>query len=199
MHLLLSLSFLLAPALLAAEPSLVSATLSQRRRLHLVELVSADEEHGELGLRGSLRVELRNDSAEPVDLLNWDVMGLRFRDTSSGVEHFVVHPCACWFVAGFEPAPFESRVHVGAGERATIEISDWGCGGGLWDPPPQGTYELTFRLSKGPPEPLAGPRELRRVLRSCEPRIRGEIFGEDSIVTPPVTITLKRPKRVVVR
>jgi len=182
------IALLLVQASLAGE---VTAVLSQPDPLRLVEYRFKGEKTGMVSLAGELEIAVRNDTETPVDLWSWDVMGLLLTD-ADGAPEVVVHPCACGFLAGYGDPPAETRVHLVAGGSTKIRISEWGCGGGAWKTPPQGSYTLVFRLARHGPAPQPGEPDLRTVLTTCEERVRA--LGEDAVVTAPIQVTLGKPK-----
>lgn len=178
---------LLVQAVLAQEPT---ATLTLVEPLKLVEYRFRGERTGQVSLSGALRVTVTNPSTRAVDLWSWDVMGLRFYGPQG--DTFLVHSCACPFLAGYGEAP-GARIHLEPGASATVRIEDWGCSGGPFRPPPQGEWSVTFRLAGGAPPPQTGEPDLHAVLTGCEERLRTGTFGEGTIETAPVVVTLKRP------
>lgn len=177
------LCLLIAPA--AADP--IRVELKVERPLRLQWFGGKD---GEAGLVGKVAVTLRNEGPTPVVLRDLEQHGLVFRSVKDGRLHVLVHSCACVKEAG---DPGGSLLSLAPGEVHRVVLEDFGCGGGMWDPPPPGSYDVDYRVLPGPTPAAQGtPGDLTA---ACRAAFTAEDTWEGAPHSPPIRVTLRAPRR----
>lgn len=187
----------------------VRVELRESDPLRLVEYVyGPGAQERELGLEGVLEVALKNAGTRPAAVRDLHVHGLLFVSAKTGEKFLLIHPCDCAFVTGdAEPPPgqIEKRTHrLAPGESRSFTLEEFGCGGGMWEPPPPGEYLVTYRVllaSDGGGAPQHPGRESRPpsvFLKDCREMLLSESFWVGGFASPPLKVTLRKPvmKRV---
>lgn len=174
----------------AAPLKAVHVELVVEKPLRLERFGATRTEPGELGLTGAVTVALRNEGAATVVLRDLESHGLVFRRVDDGSLHVLVHPCACVKEAEH---PRGSVLEVAPGETRRVDLAEFGCGGGMWDPPPPGAYDLEYRALPGPaPRAEGDPRALTAACRAAFTDAR---TWEGAARSAPVRVTLRAPKK----
>ena len=176
--------------------------------LRLVEYVyGPGAQERELGLEGVLEVTLKNAGTRPAAVRDLHVHGLLFVSATTGEKYLLIHPCDCAFVTGeAEPPPGQAlkqahRLAPGASERFTLE--GFGCGGGMWEPPPPGEYLVVYRVlpadGGAPPAKVDGERRPPPVfLKQCRESLLSDAYWAGGFESEPLRIVLKKPARKAV-
>lgn len=188
----------------------VHVSLKEIAPLKLVEYVyGPGPQEREIGLDGVLEVTLKNAGAEAVTVRDLHVHGLLFVSAKTGEKFLLIHPCDCAFVTGDEappPGQFKKQTHhlePGSSERFTLE--DFGCGGGMWDPPPPGEYLLSYRVlpadagGGATQKPVGENRPPAVFVKECREKLLSGSFWAGAFASDPVKVLLKRPVRKRVR
>jgi hypothetical protein len=184
----------------------VQVTLSEKAPLRLVEYVyGPGAQERELGLEGILEVTLKNGGALPVTVRDLHVHGLLFVNAKTGEKSLLIHPCDCAFVTGDAIPPagqVEKQTHrlaPGASERFALE--DFGCGGGMWNPPAPGEYLLYYRVlpaseAQAAPERARGPERPPSVfMKECREKLLSDSFWAGGFTSEALKVTLGKPVR----
>ena len=165
--------------------SWVQVRLHQARKLRLVKIPG-----GKVALDGVLEATIENTGASAIKLRDLELHGLRFSG-KGGVSHVIVHSCKCvQDVAEPQKGVYELR----PGASRKVVVDDWGCGGGMFEAPPVGSYEVVYRVLAAPekspaPRPEASPLT---VTRECKQELAGEAMWVGAAVSPPIVVTLKK-------
>jgi len=186
-----------------AQTATVQVTLRERTPLRLVEYDYGGGSR-EVGLDGVLEVELKNTGGEPISVRDLDVHSLLFMSEKTGERFILLHSCDCFFVTGDEAPPqgfLKRRTHVlgpGASERLTLE--EFGCGGGMWTPPPPGAYLVYYRVlpaqqAEAPPAQSASRRPVSAVIQACKELLLSDAYWEEASTSQPLRVALKKPVR----
>ena len=188
----------------------VHVSLKEKAPLKLVEYVyGPGTDERELGLEGVLEVTLKNAGAEAVTVRNLHVHGLLFVSAKTGEKSLLIHPCDCAFVTGDEappPGQVEKQTHrLASGSSQSFTLEDFGCGGGMWDPPPPGEYLLHYRVllaREGEATPQKSAAEHRPpsvFMKECRETLLSESFWAGGFTSEPLKVVLKKPVRKRVR
>jgi hypothetical protein len=181
----------------------VRVSLREKVPLRLVKFVYAGGE-GELGLEGELELTITNEGTIPVTVRDLDVHGLLFEDERTAARSLLIHPCDCAVL--LEDTPLSrSQVKrqtavIAPGESRSSTLEGFGCAGGMWVPPPPGTYLLTCRVlvmpqTTPPPVSQGSPHPLSTAIRECRRMLLSEEFWRGAAASPPLRITLRPPER----
>jgi hypothetical protein len=176
----------------SADPALAALEVGLRaaRPLSLVRWQAG----GKGGLDGALIVTLANRGREPLRLRRLEVHGLLFRERSGQRSHVIVHSCLC----GLEPgSPEAAPVELGPGQSRTIQLDEFGCGGGMWPAPPPGAWFVSYRALAAPlpPGSTLPPVALPERLRRCREDLASPAFWGGAAASGEIPVTLGQPKR----
>lgn len=174
----------------APAPLPIRVTLTVEEPLRLARLGASRGDPGVVGLTGAVAVVLRNDGPAPVVLRDLEAHGLLFRAVADGRLHVLVHSCACVREAT-EPGAVILR--LAPGESRRVVLSDFGCSGGMWAPPPPGLYDLEYRVLPGPAPAASG--DPRTLTNACRAAFTAEATWEGAPRSASLRIELKPPRR----
>ncbi len=159
--------------------------------LRLVRWAVDGAPDGPVALEGKVAVTVTNTGESPVTLLNLAEHGLVFLPAGAGAPFVVVHPCTCVKDA-HEPAG--TRLRLEPGGVHWLELDDFGCGGGPWQPPPPGDYTLEYRVLPAPEETPPPSEEPPSVLvPRCRRQLASPDFWHGAVASAPVAVTLGNP------
>ena len=172
----------------------VTVKLVEKKKLRLVRMPPSKK----VGLDGVIEATVTNTGSATVRLRNLEVHGVLFTNRKGGATHVVVHSCKCVQDVA-EPA--KSVTVLAPGASASVFVDDWGCGGGLWDAPEPGSWEMTYRVVGAPDalpaaQPEASPPE---VTRQCRESYRSEAFWKGAVSSVPLALTLQRAVAIKAR
>jgi len=201
------LMFLLWTGLCLAQGSSVQVSLQEKTPLRLVEYDYGGGAR-EIGLDGVLEVTIHNAGTEPVIVRDLHVHSLLFVNAKTGERFLLLHSCECFFVTGDERPPkslLEQQTHrLGPGVSQHFTLEEFGCGGGMWKPPPPGEYLVYYRVlpvssEKGAPSQGESTHPASAVIEECKKRLLSDKFWEGASTSPPLSVLLKEPVRKKVR
>jgi hypothetical protein len=167
----------------AGPPPPLSIRIEIRRPLRL----------GRSGLAGVVRATLTNTTATALRVFHEDSNGLVFRSVEDGSLHVAYHSCAC--LQNSPPSRGESRTVPPRGS-VVLTFADWGCSGSMFAPPPEGTYEVTYRAFLAPhphaASPSPGGRDIRTSIARCRAELESETYWKGAVASPARRVVVRR-------
>lgn len=162
--------------------------LVEKRKLRLVKVPGGKR----AALDGVLEATVTNTGAAPVRLRDLEVHGVLFENRKGGQAHVVVHSCKCMKDVA---EPDKAVATLAPGAQTRVLVDEWGCGGGAWEAPPPGSFEVTYRVVAAPaalppPDPNASPMT---VTRQCRESFVSPSYWSGAVSSPPLAVTLKAP------
>jgi hypothetical protein len=138
-------------------------------------------------LKGALVVKVTNRGTEPVTLQHRDVHGFRFTPASGEAAPWrIFHSCECGFDQGLQPPPASRTFTLAPGEAKTLTFDDFACGGGPFEAPAAGRYQVTYSLGEAGPPPKKTELDLKR----CEADVRARAPGP--FESKPIVVDVKK-------
>ena len=203
MRAILAVSFTIGPVAFLAQSAPVQVLLVEKAPLRLVEYDYGGGAR-EVGLDGVLEVTIHNAGTGPVTVRDLDVHSLLFVNAKTGERFLLLHSCDCFFVTGDAKPPqsfLERQTHrLGPGVSQHFTIEEFGCGGGMWKPPPPGEYLVYYRVLPVSSEKVAPPqgeppRPASAVIEECKKRLLSDEFWEGASTSPSLRVPLRKPVR----
>ena len=153
-------------------------------------------------IQGVFQVAITNQSAHAVELVDWNVHNLLFRDRD-GVCSMLIHDCELINIAVTytEMGKIAGAFTLGPGETKVITLDSFCCDGPFYSLPDKGIYRggefaavyrimplnaIRAQLSRH----LTGNTDITALLRQMERLVTSDDFWAGAYVSDPCSITL---------
>ena len=170
----------------------ITVTLTQTRKLQLVEWIWKPGKPGDIGLDGALTARITNTSKDSLVIKRLEIHGLLFSDVATGTRHLVINPSQC--MRDFAQ-PADPVIQLDPGQSHEYTIDSWGSAGSMWQAPPAGTYHLTYRTLPGDQKTRPVPEDPGSiaVLNNCEQTLHSTEYWIGATPSSPLEIVLETP------
>jgi hypothetical protein len=192
----------------ASEKPHITIQLREAKKLHIVVLPRATgtKPDGQPPtIQGAFHVAITNQSAHAVELVDWNVHNLLFRDRD-GVCSMLIHDCELINIAVTytETGKIAGAFTLGPGETKVITLDSFCCDGPFYSLPDKGIYRggefaalyrimpldaVRAQLSRH----LTGNTDITALLRQMERLVTSDDFWTGAYVSSPCSITLNSP------
>jgi hypothetical protein len=181
---------LLLPLAWGQDPAL-SVRVEVPAPLALVRLLDRKLGLDQLQLMGTAVAVVTNGGAAAARVQDLAEHGFVFTRSATGERHIMVHSCLCAEQAVHRA---DRVVDIPAGGSWTVAIDDWGCGGGPWAPPPEGAWNMSYRVLPAAPGLANDRRDVPELVTGCRTELMSEAFWTGAVSSPPVAVTLGKAK-----
>ncbi|MBN1253891.1 MAG: hypothetical protein JXA50_01265 [Deltaproteobacteria bacterium] len=203
----IALALILSSVYATGKPH-ITIQLREAKKLHIVVLhrtVGKELDEQPPTIQGALNVAIINQSAHAVELVDWNVHNLFFRDRD-GVCSMLIHDCELINIAVTytETGKIAGAFTLGPGETKVITLDSFCCDGPFYSLPDKGIYRggdfaavyrimpldaVRAQLSRH----LIGNTDITALLKQMERLVTSDDFWTGAYVSDPCCITLNSP------
>lgn len=148
-------------------------------------------------LQGELVINIKNNSKNTMQLINWGTHNLVFINKDSRQEKVVIHPCECFGLFEMQGYLIPKNINsIEPGKSKKITMKNWRCDG-IWVPPQPGKYEVIYRTLqlKQIESRITKISDENRLLiiKECTKLLHSQAFWKEASTSNSLNIKLKEP------